>query len=91
MQYTNCDNEMKLGAVHRSPGIYLKAGEKRGQSPRGDYLMKVCATSHRLQWGPLHPNDVGRIEQPFREGKRKNISMDPIIIFSQSVVFKSSP
>ena len=28
---------------------------------------KGCATSHRLKWGPLPPNEVGRIAQHVRD------------------------
>ena len=35
------DNEMILGAVHRSPGIYLSAEENPGNPQVGDHLMKA--------------------------------------------------
>ena len=35
------DNEVKLGAVHRSPGIYLTATENPGKPQLGDRLVKV--------------------------------------------------
>ena len=47
------DNEMILGAVHRSPGIWLTAEENPRKPQLGDRLMKGCATSHRLKWGPF--------------------------------------
>ena len=40
---------MILGAVHRSPGIYLTA-EK---NPRKPQLGGGCATSHHLKWALL--------------------------------------
>ena len=35
------DNEMILGAVHRSPGIYFTAEENPGKSQLGDHLMQA--------------------------------------------------
>ena len=55
------DNEMIPGAVHRSSGIYLIAVENL----RLETVDEGCATSHRLKWGPLLPNEVGRIAQYF--------------------------
>ena len=49
------DNEMILGAVHRSPQLR-------------DRLMKGLSTSHRLKWGPFPTNEVGRIAQHIRKG-----------------------
>ena len=48
-------------AVHRSPGIYLTAEENTAKPQLED--------RHRLKWGPLPPNEVGRIAQPVRKGK----------------------
>ena len=31
-----------------------------------------CVTSHSLKWGPLPPNEVGRITQHIREGEGKD-------------------
>ena len=42
------DNEMILGAVHRSPGIYLTAEEIPGKPQLGD-VDEGCATSHCLK------------------------------------------
>jgi hypothetical protein len=36
---------MKLGAVHKSPGIYLSAEENPGKPQLGDRLMKVIASN----------------------------------------------
>jgi hypothetical protein len=58
------DNEMILGAAHRSSGIHLWLGKisARRQSDEG------CAASNRLKWGPLPPNEVVTIAQRVREG-----------------------
>ena len=63
------DNEMILGAVHRSPGICLTAEENPRKAQVGDHLIRGCATSHRLKWGPFPPNEVGRIAQHVRKGE----------------------
>ena len=55
------DNGMILGAVHRSPGICLTVEENPRKPQLGDRLMKGCATSHRLKWGPFPPNEVDGI------------------------------
>ena len=52
------DNEVKQGAVHRSPGIYLKAEENPGKPQ-----LKVIASNGV----PISPNDVGRFTQHLRE------------------------
>ena len=49
---------MKPGAVHRFSGIYLTA-EKNPERP----FDQAYATRHCLKWGPLPPNNVGRIAQ----------------------------
>ena len=35
-----------------------------------------CATTHRPTWGPLHPNEIGRVAQRVREGKRRKYGRD---------------
>ena len=50
-----CDNEMELGAVHRSSGTFLTTEEKLWKTltmrpPKG------CATNQRQKWGHLLPN-----------------------------------
>ena len=35
------NNEVTLGAVHRSPGIYLMAEENPTKSQLGDHMMKA--------------------------------------------------
>ena len=51
------------GALHRSPGICLTAEENSEKPQLGDRLMKCCAISNRLKWGPFPPNEVVRIAQ----------------------------
>ena len=59
---------MILGAVHRSPGIYLTAEENPGKPQLGDCLMK--AVSHRLKWSLFPPNEIDMIaHQSERESK----------------------
>ena len=55
------DNKMMQGAVHRSRGICPKAEENPGKPQLGDSLTEVYVTIHRLKWGSLPPNEVGRI------------------------------
>ena len=56
------DNEMKPVAVHIYPGIYLRVEAK-------ETVVEGCATSHRLKWGSLPRNEVGRITQHVRKGE----------------------
>ena len=50
--------------MYRSPGIFLPAEDLgRTSSHEG------CATSHWLKWGPLPPNELGRIAQHVRKGE----------------------
>ena len=65
------DNEMMLGAVHRSPVTCLTAEENPGKPQQGNLLMKGYATSHRLKWGLLSLNEVGRITQHWRKEKTR--------------------
>ena len=65
-------NEMILGVVHRSPGICLTAEENPRKPQLRNRLMKGCANSHRLKWGPFPPNEVGRIAQHVRKGEGRN-------------------
>ena len=32
---------------------------------------EICRISHHLKWGPLPPNDIGRIAQQTREGNKR--------------------
>ena len=64
------DNEMILGAVHRSPGICLTTKENPRKYQLGNSLMKgLC--DHHLKWGPFPPNEVSRITQHVRKGERR--------------------
>ena len=60
------DNEIKPGAVHRSPGIYLTAEDNPGKLPTIDHIMKAvrsviasnvvpylqmtCCAMQRMSW-----------------------------------------
>ena len=66
----NDDDEMIPEAVHRSPDIYLIAEENPGKS-QIEELVDGCATSQRLKWGSLPPNNVCRIVQHVKNGKGK--------------------
>ena len=71
------DNEMIARAVHRwSPDICLTGKENPGKPQLGDRLMKGCATSHGLKWGPLPLNEVGRIAQHVRKGEGRKERKD---------------
>ena len=72
----NDDNEMIPWAVHRSPGICLTADENPGKLELGDSLIRGCAISHRLKWGPFPPNEVGRIAQHVRKGEGRKEGLD---------------
>ena len=43
------DNEIKLGAVHRSPGIYLTVEENSKKLQSGEHGMKAMLPD--LKWG----------------------------------------
>jgi hypothetical protein len=67
------DNEMMPRAVHRSPDTYLK-----GEQNKGEHLLGGYTTRHRLKWGFLPPNEVGRIAQNVTKGKgRKERENNP--------------
>ena len=55
------DNEMILGAVNKSPGIFLTAKENNRKPQLGDRLMKGLCDQSLPQMGPFPPNEVGRI------------------------------
>ena len=57
--------------MHRSPSICLTAEENPRKPQLGDHLMKGCATSHRLKWGPFPQNEIGTIAQQGRKGEGK--------------------
>ena len=46
----------------------LRKPQKTSARPSSD---ESCATSRRLKWGPLLPNDVGRIAPYFRGRERE--------------------
>jgi hypothetical protein len=62
----NGENEMIVGAVHRSPGICLTAEENLSQEI---VWWRDCATIHRLKWDPFHPNEFVRIAHHVRMGE----------------------
>ena len=59
------DNEMVPRVLLKSPGIYLTAEEDPGKPQLEHRLMKAVRA---VKWGPLPPNDVGRITQHARRG-----------------------
>ena len=69
------DNEMILGAVHKSPAICLTAEENPRKPQLGDSLMN----SHRLKCGPYSPNEVGRIGQHIRRGEGRKEEKDGVL------------
>ena len=60
------DNEMILGAGHRSPGMYLTAEE----NPRKPQLKGLFDQSSP-QMGPFPSTEVGRIVQHVRKGEER--------------------
>ena len=57
------NKEMKPRAVHRP--VITTAEKNYGKSRPA--LQSYRATSHCLKWGPLPPNEVGRIAQHVRK------------------------
>ena len=57
------NNEVKPGAILRSPDIHVTARENPGKPQLGN----TCSTNHRLKWNQLSPSDVGGIMQHVRE------------------------
>jgi hypothetical protein len=64
------------GAEHMSPGICLTGEENPAKPQLGDCLMKGCAPTHSLKWGPLPPNEVSWTAQHIREGKGRKKRKD---------------
>ena len=64
------DNEVNLGAVHISPGIYIMYQEKPQKTSARRLSDEDRLTNHCLKWGPLLPND-GRITQHIKERERR--------------------
>ena len=63
-------NEVNLGAVHKSPGMYLMLSKNQKISARRS-SDEGCGISHRLKWDHLSPNDVVRIAQYVREEEER--------------------
>ena len=63
LAYYMGDNEKKQGTVHRSTVRLRKTSDKRP-------YIEGCRISNRLIWGPLPPNDLGRIAQNVSEGEK---------------------
>ena len=66
------DNEIILGTMYRSSGIYLTVEENLSQ----ETVDEGCATNHRFKWGPLPPNEVVWIAQHVRQERRKWLGRD---------------
>ena len=61
------DNEVILGAVHKSPGLTAE-GNPRKPHLRNRLMKGLCDHSSP-EMGSFHPNEVGRIAQHVRKGK----------------------
>ena len=72
------DNEMILGAVHRSPGIFLTAEENPRKPQLGDRLMKGLCDQSSPQMGSLSSNEVGRISQHIKKGEEMKEGKDGV-------------
>ena len=74
MSVTNdeSDNEIILGAVHRSPDICLTAEENLRKPQLGDRLMKGLCDQSSPQMGYRPPKEVGRMAQYVRKEKGRN-------------------
>ena len=81
------DNEMMPRAVHRSPDTYLK-----GEQNKGEHLLGGYTTRHRLKWGFLPPNEVGRIAKHVRkgEGRKDGKGTFSIRFINKVILFMSS-
>ena len=73
------DNEMILGAVQRSHGIYLTAEENPRKPQLGDRLMKGLCDQLSPQMGPFPPNEIYSITQHVRkeEGRKSGKDNSP--------------
>ena len=65
---------MKLQAIQKYSDIYLMAENDHSWETSDEGHM----TSQHLKWGPLPPNDVGKIAQYFRKGEGRNDGKDGI-------------
>ena len=63
------DNEMILGAGHRSPGICLTAEENPRKPQLGDRLKKGLYDQSSPQMGPFPSNEGDRVAQHVRKGE----------------------
>ena len=70
------DNEMILGAVHRSPGICLTAEENPRKPQLGDCPMKGLCNQSSPQMESFPLNEVGRIVQHVKEGDGRKEGKD---------------
>ena len=66
------DNEMILGAMHRTSGIYLKVEENPRNRSKENVWWRLCNQS----WGPLPTNDINMIAQHIREGEGRKAEKD---------------
>ena len=82
-------NDMILGAVHRSPGIFLTAKENPGKSQLGDRLKKGLCNQSSPQMGSFSRNEVGRNVRHVRkvEGRRKGKDGEGAILFIYLFIF----
>ena len=69
------DNEMISGAVLRPPGVYIIAEENPDKTSAMRPTIKDV-TNHLLKWGPLPPNEVGRVAQHTRKGEERKDGKD---------------
>ena len=71
------DNEMILGAVHRSPGICLTAEENPGKPQLGGGLMKALQPVFALNWVLyLQMTSIGSHRPSGREKEEKKEGRD---------------
>jgi hypothetical protein len=73
------DDEMILGAVHKSPGICLTAVENHRKPQLGDSLMKGLCDQSLPQIGSLFSQKkVGRIAQQVRKGEGRKVGKEQV-------------
>ena len=76
-----CNNYVKSGAAHRSPGIYFEVEENPGKPQLGDRLMKVVRKNHRLNEIPyLQMTSAGSHSRSGRERKEGKESMGEVCL-----------
>ena len=59
---------LKLGAVHRSSGIYLTAYENSRKPQLGGQSDEDCVNNLLLKWASLTPDEVSWLANLVREG-----------------------